>query len=121
MLEFIKTVNHYFMLIKKLFQLLDINCKITFKGGCKEWKTLRIKVYDDRSYSVKECYVLCSKTDNCAMFNIKSETNHCVLFNSGCTNDNNKRMHTFYALETCSGIKCKLMYLDMFLIRSNKN
>ena len=94
-----------YSLVQKIYFLEpDTICKLTFKGGCKEWKKFKIKTYDDRSYSVKECYEICSKTDDCKMFMIFSETDKCVLYNNECTNDNNPNRHAYYAMDTCSGI-----------------
>ena len=90
-----------------IFSVPDINCKITFLGGCKEGDSLVIKRYDERQYTVKECYALCSRTDYCHMFSIQSENskeNQCVLFKMGCTNSGSWLKNSFYAMHTCSGI-----------------
>ena len=91
-----------------MFSVPNINCEVTFKGGCKNWQNILIKEYDTHPHTVQECYALCSKTDYCNMFEISHGSRSCVLFKMGCKRESNK--HDHYSMQTCSGIKYILKF-----------
>ena len=72
---------------------------------------MKIKAYNDRWYTMKECYALCLKTDFCQGFIIGSKTMFCILFKMGCTNDNDPIQNAYYAMETCSGTNLSQEYI----------
>ena len=86
-----------------MFSVPDINCEVTFNGGCKNWQNLLIKAYDTHPHTVQECYALCSKTDYCSMFEISHGSRKCVLFKMGCIYGSQR--HKLYSMQTCTGIK----------------
>ena len=86
--------------------ILDVKCKVGFKGGCKEHKTLKIKKLSDQKYSVKTCFEQCfmeqDRNFECGGFFIGTKDSSCQLYKSGCTKDTGKP-YTYYPIENCEG------------------
>ena len=93
--------------------VLDVKCKVGFKGGCKEHKTLKIKKLSDKKYSVKTCFEQCKLNNikhsmdldgnfECDGFFIGTKDSFCHLYKSGCTKDAGKP-YTYYPIENCEG------------------
>jgi len=78
----------------------DVSCNVTFKGGCKEHKTLRIKKLSDQPYSVEECFERCYDEKYCAGFFISDEKKSCHLYKNGCTKAPGKKF-TYYSMNDC--------------------
>ena len=81
-----------------------VQCKKTWNGGCNEWSSLLLEAYNDRTYSVKECYQKCKVTQLCAGFFVGINEPLCDLYKAGCTPSTDTRFN-YYSMDTCSGGK----------------
>ena len=100
-------------------------CKITYEGGCKEYRTKNLKgkngYYTNREYTVAECYGLCENGPECGGFFIAkvklswAKKGACLLYRSGCTNDNNPNFK-YYAMKDCATCKFFIFLLPCFKI-----
>ena len=95
-------------------------CKKTYLGGCKNSNSKSLRddggFYNDREYTVNECYALCSrhntsygKESNCGVFFIRliqmgeAKKGSCLLYKAGCTN-NGDRNFQHYAMTDCTNL-----------------
>ena len=75
-------------------------CKRTYEGGCLNWEQKLLKRHADRSYTVEQCYKLCSNDPNCKGFYMEKLTRDCQLFRAGCTKREDST-YDYYAMADC--------------------
>merc|ERR1719342_439538 len=78
----------------------DVSCTVTFKGGCKQAKQLRIKILKDRPYTVKKCFERCDDTKKCDGFFINDKNKSCHLYKKGCVKIPGQPF-TYYSMDGC--------------------
>ena len=79
-------------------------CKPTYGSGCKgsQAEMNRLIKYDDREYTVEECYELCVLLKDCAGFNYLLKKKHCALFRKGCSDLGwGSVTHVYFSLDDC--------------------
>ena len=72
---------------------------MTYEGGCQNHMNFRLEKFDDREYTMEECYTMCSLMKECGGFFLKDSPKYCQLYRKGCKST--PIAFKYYSLDDC--------------------